>query len=59
MPLVFQHGVTHAVFLAAVALWAAFEFAMRVLQRLRARWFSSGACARPVVLMLVAALGHS
>jgi protein-S-isoprenylcysteine O-methyltransferase Ste14 len=36
VPLIFRHGVAETVFVAAVTVWAVFEFVMRVRQRLRA-----------------------
>jgi len=36
VPLIFRHGVAEAAFIASVAVWAVFEFVMRVRQRLRA-----------------------
>ena len=36
VPLIFRHGAAETAFIAAVAVWAVFEFAMRVRQRLRA-----------------------
>ena len=36
VPLIFRHGAAETAFIAAVAVWAVFEFVMRVRQRLRA-----------------------
>jgi protein-S-isoprenylcysteine O-methyltransferase Ste14 len=57
VPLIFRHGVAETAFIAAVAVWAVFEFVMRVRQRLRAgRPATPDASAIVLVPSLVAAV---
>ena len=59
VPLIFRHGAAETAFVAAVAVWAVFEFVMRVRQRLRASghaaWDASALALVPCLAAAVVA----